>query len=152
MNKVVALIIIIAMTNYKELEVWILSMEKVSEIYNLIRNYPKDEKYSLIDQTKRAAISIPSNIAEGLGRNHKKDTILFLLISRGSAYEVDTLLSIAKRVNVIDQETYDRVYEKIKRNIQVINGFINYLEKKRNRQRQRSTSNENSNAKEKYSR
>jgi four helix bundle protein len=130
MYKVVALKIIIAMTNYKELDVWILSMETVSEIYNVIRNYPKDEKYSLIDQTKRTAISIPSNIAEGLGRNHKKDTIQFLHISRGSAYEVDTLLCIAKRVNVIDQETYERVYEKIKRNIQVINGFINYLEKR----------------------
>jgi four helix bundle protein len=58
----------------------------------LIRNYPRVEKYSLIDQTKRAVISIPSNIAEGLGRNHKKDTIQFLHISGGSAHEVDTLL------------------------------------------------------------
>jgi four helix bundle protein len=57
-----------------------------------MRNYPRVEKYSLIDQTKRAVISIPSNIAEGLGRNHKKDTIQFLHISGGSAHEVDTLL------------------------------------------------------------
>jgi four helix bundle protein len=65
---------------------------KQLEIYNLIRNYPRVEKYSLIDQTKRTAISIPSNIAEDLGRNHKKDTIQFLHISGGSAHEVDTLL------------------------------------------------------------
>jgi|SRR5450432_867699 four helix bundle protein len=118
------------MTNYKELDVWILSMETVKLVYDLIKTYPRDEKYSLIDQTTRAAISIPSNIAEGLGRNHKKDTIQFLHIARGSAYEVDTLLCIAKRVNVMDDLTYNKAYEKIKRNIQVINGFINYLEKR----------------------
>jgi four helix bundle protein len=118
------------MKNYKELDVWILSMETVKEIYNLIRTYPKEEKYALIDQTRRAAISIPTNIAEGLGRNHLKDTIQFFHISRGSAYEVDTLLCIAKMVNAINEQTYIRVFEKIKRNIQVINGYINYLEKK----------------------
>ncbi len=118
------------MTNYKELDVWILSMDTVSEVYNLIRSYPKEERYSLIDQTRRAVISIPSNIAEGLGRNHTKDSIQFLHVSRGSAYEVDTLLCIAKRVNIIDEETYRRAYDKIERNIQVINGFINYLKRK----------------------
>jgi four helix bundle protein len=118
------------MTNYKELDVWILSMETVELIYDLIKTYPRDEKYSLIDQTRRAAISLPSNIAEGLGRNHKKDTVQFLHIARGSAYEVDTLLHIAKRVNIIDDLTHNKAYEKIKRNIQVINGFINYLEKR----------------------
>jgi four helix bundle protein len=118
------------MTNYKELDVWIRSMETVREVYNLIKTYPKEEKYALIDQTRRAALSIPSNIAEGLGRNHKKDTIQFLHISRGSAYELDTLISIAKMVNVISEQTYNNVLDKIKRNIQVINGFINYLEKK----------------------
>ena len=118
------------MTNYKELDVWILSMDTVSEVYKLIRCYPKEERYSLIDQTRRAAISIPSNIAEALGRNHTKDTLQFLYISRGSAYEVDTLLCIAKRVNVIDEASYRRAYVIIERNIQVINGFINYLKEK----------------------
>lgn len=118
------------MTNYKELDVWILSMETVELVYDLIKTYPRDEKYSLIDQTRRVAISIPSNIAEGLGRNHKKDTIQYLHIARGSAYEVDTLLSIAKRVNILDDLAYNKAYEKIKRNIQVTNGFINYLEKR----------------------
>jgi four helix bundle protein len=107
-----------------------LSMETVDEVYKLIKTYPKDEKYSLIDQTRRAAISILSNVAEVLGRNHKRDTVQFLYVSRASAYEVDTLLCIAKKVNVIDEQTYNRMYEKIKRNIRVINGFINYLEKK----------------------
>ncbi len=118
------------MTNYKDLDVWILSMETVNEVYRLISGYPKEEKYSLIDQTSRAAISIASNIAEGLGRNHTKDTIQFFYISRGSTYEVDTLLCIAKNVDVIDEETYKRAYAIIEKNFQVINGFINYLKRK----------------------
>jgi four helix bundle protein len=84
----------------------------------------------LINQTNRAAISIPANIAEGLGRNYKKDTIQFLHISRGSAYEVETLLSIAQMLNIIDEQTFDKLSEIVNRNIRVINGFINYLESK----------------------
>ncbi len=60
------------MTNYKTLDVWIFSMELVKEIYLLTKKYSGDEKYCLTDQTKRAAPSIPCNIAEGMGRNHKR--------------------------------------------------------------------------------
>ena len=118
------------MSNYKNLNVWILSMKTVKEIYNLTRSYPQDEQYGLKSQTNRAAVSIPSNIAEGLGRNYKKDTIQFLHISRGSAYEVETLLSIARMINIIDEEKYNRANEILENNIRVINGFINYMEQK----------------------
>jgi len=118
------------MTNYKKLEVWILSMETIKEIYDLTKFYPKDEKYGLISQTNRAAISIACNIAEGMGRNFKKDTIQFLHVSRGSAYEVETLLSVAHMVKIIDEQTYNRVNIKLERNIQILNGFIKYLEQK----------------------
>ena len=64
-------------------------METVKEVYDITKLYPIEEKYGLKSQTNRAAVSIPSNIAEGLGRNYKKDTIQFLHISRGSAYEVE---------------------------------------------------------------
>ncbi len=89
------------MTNYKKLEVWIFSMETVKEIYKLTKSYPTEERYGLITQTNRAAVSIPANIAEGMGRNYKKDTIQFLHISRGSAYEVETLLNVAQMINII---------------------------------------------------
>jgi four helix bundle protein len=118
------------MTNYKKLEVWTLSMEVVREIYSLTKLYPNDERYGLISQTNRAAVSIPSNIAEGLGRNYKKDTIQFLHISRGSAYEVETLLNIALMINIIDVETYNRIIIKLESSIRLMNGFIKYLEQK----------------------
>jgi four helix bundle protein len=119
-----------AVSNYLNLNVWILSMKTVKEVYNITRSYPREEKYGLTNQMNRAAVSIPSNIAEGLGRNYKKDTIQFLHISRGSAYEVETLLRIALMINIIDHEKFNRVNEVLQNNIRVINGFINYLEQK----------------------
>jgi four helix bundle protein len=91
------------MTNYKTLEVWKLSMETIKEVYNITRSYPNDEKYALISQTNRAAVSIACNIAEGMGRNYRKDTIQFLHVSRGSAYEVETLISAAQMIRLLDE-------------------------------------------------
>jgi four helix bundle protein len=105
-------------------------MKTVKEIYEMTKLYPKDEKYGLSSQITRAAVSIPANIAEGLGRNYKKDTIQFLYISRGSAYEVETLLSVALMINIIDREKFNKVNDILENNIRVINGFINYLEQK----------------------
>src|SRR4030095_4063710 len=118
------------MTNYKKLEVWILSMEIVKEIYGLTKSYPSIERYGLVSQTNRAAVSIPSNIAEGMGRNHKNDTIQFLHVSRGSAYEVETLLSVAKMLDIIDDQNYNDINKKLESSIRLINGFINYLEQR----------------------
>ena len=118
------------MTNYKKLDVWISSMETIKEVYDLTRLYPNDEKFGLVSQTNRAAVSIASNIAEGMGRNYKKDTIQFLHIARGSAYEVETLLSVAQMIKVIEDENYIRLNKKLERNIQMLNGFIKYLEQK----------------------
>jgi len=72
------------MANYKTLEAWKKSMFLVKEVYTKCKLYPKEELYALTSQTKRAAVSIPSNIAEGCGRRTKKDTTQFLYISRGS--------------------------------------------------------------------
>ena len=118
------------MTNYKTLEVWKLSMETVKGIYEITKTYPREEKYGLIGQTNRAAVSIACNIAEGMGRNFKKDTIQFLHVSRGSAYEVETLLSIAQMLNLIDEKIYINLNKNLERNIQMLNGLIKYLEQK----------------------
>jgi len=117
------------MTNYKNLEAWKKSMLLVKEIYLLTKKYPREELYALTSQTKRAAVSIPSNIAEGCGRNYKKDTIQFLHISRGSIYELETLLNIAVMVEIIGENDFASLAEKIDECIKILNGLISYYEK-----------------------
>jgi four helix bundle protein len=118
------------MISYKKLEVWTCSMEIVKQVYILTKAYPSEERYGLISQTRRAVISIPSNIAEGLGRNHKKDSLQFLYISRGSAYELETLLSVAFMIDIINQDSYNGLNKILESNIKLITGFINYLDQK----------------------
>ena len=83
---------------HKDLEVWKQSINLVTDIYNISKNYPKDELYGLTNQIRRAAVSIPSNIAEGAARNSNKEFIQFLYISLGSCAEVETQLTISKNL------------------------------------------------------
>ena len=117
------------MTGYKKLEAWKKSMLLVKEIYVLTKSFPKEELYGLTSKTKRAAVSVPCNIAEGSGRNYKKDTIQFLHISRGSLYEVETLLNIAVMVEVISEEKFTPVSLLIEECLKILNGLISYYEK-----------------------
>ena len=71
------------MTTYKTLDAWKMAMKIVKEIYTLTKQFPKDELFGLTSQMKRASVSIPSNIAEGIGRKYKKDTLQFLHVARG---------------------------------------------------------------------
>jgi four helix bundle protein len=117
------------MGNYKTLDVWKVSMQLGKEVYILTKKFPKDELYGLTSQTKRAAVSIPANIAEGLGRQYKKDTVQFLHISRGSLYELETHLNIAVMVEIISAEDFNSIAPSIEKTLQLLNGFINYMEK-----------------------
>lgn len=87
-----------SITSYRELIVWQKAMDTVIEIYRVTAHYPKHEQYSLIDQTRRAAVSIPANIAEGQHRGTKKDFCYFLHIAYGSAAELETHVEIAIRL------------------------------------------------------
>jgi four helix bundle protein len=117
------------MANYKNLDAWKFSMQLVKEVYLLTKKFPKEELYALTSQAKRADVSIPSNIAEGLGRQYKKDTIEFLHISRGSLYELETLLNIAVMIEIITEEEFNTIIPKLEKALQVLNGFINYNQK-----------------------
>ena len=117
------------MTGYKKLEVWKKSMQLVKEIYILAKSFPKEEVYGITSQIKRAAISVPANIAEGIGRNYKKDTIQFLHIYRGSLYELETLLCIAEMLFYITNENFKIMSEKIRECLRLLNGLISYYEK-----------------------
>jgi four helix bundle protein len=90
------------MNNYKELKVWQKSIDLAVKIYETTKTFPREEMYGLTSQIRRSAVSIPSNIAEGAGRNTKKDFNNFLGISNGSSCELDTQLIIASRVDFID--------------------------------------------------
>jgi four helix bundle protein len=115
------------MSKYQKLDAWKVSIQLVKEIYILTKKYPKEELYALTSQTKRAAISIPSNIAEGMGRQYKKDTIQLLCISRGSMYELETHLVIALHVGIIEENDFNEIMSLIDKSLQVLNGLINYL-------------------------
>jgi four helix bundle protein len=90
--------------SYKDLIVWQKGIELVNEIYVLTKRFPKEEIYGLTNQMRRAAVSIPANIAEGWGRNSTKNYIQFIRISRGSLYEIETMIVIAKNQNYIDED------------------------------------------------
>ena len=95
----------------------------------LICTIPDKEKFRLTDQMCRAAVSIPSNIAEGIGRKTAKDKTRFMYISRGSSFELEAQLYIAKDLNYINELKFSEALDSIVSVKKLINGFINYLQK-----------------------
>jgi four helix bundle protein len=91
------------MNYFKELKVWQKAIELVTNTYLKTQNFPKEEVFGLTSQIRRCAVSIPSNIEEGCGRNTDKDFNNFLGISLGSAFEFETHLIICKNLNFINQ-------------------------------------------------
>ena len=87
--------------DYRNLEVWQLSMDLCEAVYRLLRQFPTEEKYALCDQLRRAVVSIPSNIAEGNGRDSRAEYSRFLAIARGSVFEVQTQLELAERFGYV---------------------------------------------------
>jgi len=98
------------MRNFRKYEVWQIGMEIVKSIYQLSSLFPKHEKFNLIDQITRAAISIPSNIAEGCSRTSQLEFKRFLEISLGSSFELETQLQIAIDLNYISQDLFEYKY------------------------------------------
>lgn len=92
------------MQDYKKLQIWLQGMEIVRESYKVCRQLPKEELFGISSQIKRAAVSIPSNIAEGAGRRTDKDFTRFLEISLGSAFELETQLIIVQDLQLLIQK------------------------------------------------
>ncbi|WP_432813727.1 four helix bundle protein, partial [Pantanalinema sp. GBBB05] len=91
--------------SYRDLEVWKVSMQLAREVYQSTEGMPKHEIYGLTSQIRRASVSVPANIAEGYGRNHRKEYLQFLGIANGSLKELETLLLLAHDLNYIDDIT-----------------------------------------------
>ena len=94
-----------AVKSYRDLDVWQLAMVFVEEVYKLSLRFPASEKYALSDQLRRAAVSIPSNIAEGYGRGTPNEFARFLAFARGSLYEANTQLELASRLGYLNSKT-----------------------------------------------
>lgn len=117
--------------DYKDLDVWKETKELVKLVYTLTNSFPISEQFGLTMQIRRSAVSIPSNIAEGVGRNHTKDTLQFLFIARGSIYELETQLLISKELFSLNEQDFETTFGKIQNCKMLINGFINYYQKKK---------------------
>lgn len=91
-------------SSYKDLIVWNKGIELVKEIYRIVKLLPKEETFALSDQMRRAAVSIPSNIAEGQKRNTKKDFVQFLSIADGSVAELETQMTVCKEIGFASDE------------------------------------------------
>ena len=114
---------------YKELDVWKKARAFVKEIYVITKDFPNEEKYGLMSQMRRCAVSIPSNIAEGYGRQFKKETVQFLHISRGSLYELETQMYIAYDLSFISEEKLNILIADLEECRRLLSGLINYFEK-----------------------
>lgn len=116
-------------SSFKDLEVWRASMDYVKTIYRLTSSFPDNEKFGLVPQIQRAAVSIPSNISEGCGRQSKKEFIHFLYTARGSLMETITQFELAYEFDYIDKENYEALSEKAKKTHMMLNGLIRALKK-----------------------
>ncbi len=112
------------MKNYKELKVWQNGMEIVVEVYQLTALLPKDEVYGLRSQITRAAVSIPSNIAEGSSRDSNKDYRRFLELALGSSFGLETQVLILERINLISGDKLQKVVALLKEEQMMLQGFI----------------------------
>jgi four helix bundle protein len=119
-----------AVQSYRQLIVWQKAMELVKEIYQLTNEFPKEEAYGLTNQIRRAAVSIPSNIAEGQGRDSTKEFLHHLSIAYGSLMEVETQLLIAESLNYLNGDETKLILNKTAEIGRLINGLARSLKSK----------------------
>jgi four helix bundle protein len=115
------------MRPHQKLEAWIQALEFVTDVYKKTEHFPKEERYGLPSQIRRAAVSIPANIAEGAGRHSKKEFAHFLSNSQGSASELETELVIANRLGYLDEASSAILISKLERIGRLITGLIRHV-------------------------
>ncbi|ADR21673.1 four helix bundle protein [Marivirga tractuosa] len=115
------------MHNYKKLKIWEKSMELSLLVYQITSTFPKEERFGLISQIRRCAVSIPSNIAEGSSRDSSKDFSRFLRISIGSSFELETQLLLSKKLEFISHDDFDNLEITLNEVQKMLNSFIKKL-------------------------
>ncbi len=118
------------MSTFRDLLVWQKGMNLVTECYKTTKKFPKEDLFGLTSQIRRSAISIPSNIAEGYGRNGKHDYLKFLNISLSSLFEYQTQIEIAYNINYITDLEFNNIYEKSREVERMLVSFIDKIEKR----------------------
>ena len=117
----------VVLKSHKDLDVWKRSIVLVTEIYRITKTFPDDEKYGIINQMRRSAVSVPSNIAEGSARHSRKENIKFLYVALGSLSELETQLIISNNLEYITKDLLETLQKEI---IEIKNmsiGLIRYL-------------------------
>jgi four helix bundle protein len=120
------------MRPHQKLDVWSKALDFVVTVYKATESFPKEEKFGLTSQIRRAAVSIPANIAEGAGRKSSKEFAHFLSNAPGSASEVETELLIANRLGFIDRENYSTLNAALDEIGHMITGLTQHLERRVN--------------------
>ncbi len=115
--------------DYKDLLVWKKAMNIVVSVYDMTKQLPKDEVYGISNQMRRAAVSIPSNIAEGYGRQNPKSYVQFLTFARGSAYELETQLLLCQKIHELSSSTIKDILTTISEIKKMLTALINRLNK-----------------------
>ena len=113
--------------NFKDLKIWQRGVELVKLIYVMTNSFPADEKYGLVSQMRRSAVSVPSNIAEGFMRRHNKEYKQFLYIALGSLAELETRIIISKELNFITTDHYTGTLSVIDELSKMTTGLIKCL-------------------------
>lgn len=115
------------MSDYKKLKVWEDAHQFTINIYNITKKFPNNEQYGLTSQIRRSSSSIPTNIVEGSGQLNNGNLIRFLGIAKGSAFETEYQLLLAKDLKYINQKDYDELNEKIQKIISMLTNLIKSL-------------------------
>jgi four helix bundle protein len=118
------------MKTHHDLHVWNKSIDLVTNLYRILKDFPKNESYELGSQMRRSAVSIPSNIAEGASRNSIKEYLRFLSIAVSSGTELETHLIISKNVNLLDEKNYSELMDDLKSILKMLQALKNNLKKR----------------------
>ena len=119
-----------AVKHYRDLEVWQLAMDLAQECYRVTKAFPREELFGMTSQIRRAAASIPANIAEGQGRHHTKEFLNHLSTARGSLLELETHLILSQRVDLLPQKALGDLLQTTDRISRMMSGLRRSLEKR----------------------
>jgi len=117
--------------SHRELKVWQISLDLTETLYRITASWPKHEQYGLVSQVRRAAVSVPANIAEGAGRRTPGEFMHFVGIARGSLAELETLLIVARRLDYLDEPAYRAILDDLLELGRMATGLLRSLEERR---------------------